>query len=67
MGGRPGLKRRDSRQKCLWPIENYMFLSDETEKNKNFRTLLSGEISSNCLSITATNCVVLRGNNRYLL
>jgi len=58
MGGRPGLKRRDFRQKCLWPIENYMFLSDETEKNKIVLTLLSGEISSNCLSITATNLLL---------
>ena len=58
MGGRPGLKRRYSRRKCLWPIENYMFLSDETEKNTSVRTLLSGENSSNCLSIRATNCLL---------
>jgi len=35
-----------------------MFLSDETEKNKSVRTLLSADISSNGLSIRATNCVM---------
>ena len=57
-GGRPGLKRRDSRRKCLWPVQKYMFLSEKKKKNKSVRTLLNGEICSNCLSIRVKNCVL---------